>query len=232
MIEKHALVLQHAAPEGPGLIGAALAAKEIGARIVRIDHGQAVPASIGDHAGLVVMGGPMSASDAAPHLAAEKALILDAIAKKRPVLGVCLGAQLLASALGAKVAPGPRREIGWHPVRVKPEAREDALFHDVESGFTPLHWHGDVFELPKGAVSLASSALTEHQAFRHGRSWGLLFHVEVTRAMVEEFANLFRGELAEAGLTAEALLTGMARHLGAAGDVGARLFRRWVRLLA
>jgi GMP synthase (glutamine-hydrolysing) len=116
-------------------------------------------------------------------------------------------------------------------VRVRPEARDDALFHDVDPSFTPLHWHGDVFDLPKGAVSLASSALTEHQAFRHGTAWGLLFHVEVTRAMVEEFVGRFRGELAEAGQTPESVLTGMARHLGAAGDVGARLFRRWVRLL-
>ena len=231
MIERYALVLQHASPEGPGLIGQALAAKEIGARIVRVHEGEAVPASIGGHAGLVVMGGPMSAYDGTPSLEAEKRLILDAIATGRPVLGVCLGAQLLASALGAKVAPSGRKEIGWLPVRMKAGAADDALFHDAGPEFTPLHWHGDVFELPKGAVYLASSVQTEHQAFRRGNAWGLLFHVEVTRAMVEEFVGRFRGELDAAGVTPEAVLTGMARHLAAAGDVGARVFRRWVRRL-
>lgn len=231
MIERYALVLEHAAPEGPGLIGQALAAKEIGVRSVRVHEGDGVPESIGDHAGLVVMGGPQSVYDGAPHLEAEKRLILDAIAKGRPVLGVCLGAQLLASALGAKVAPSGRKEIGWHPVRTKAAAADDALFHDVGPEFTPLHWHGDVFELPKGAVSLASSALTEHQAFRAGSAWGLLFHVEATRAMVEEFVGRFRGEVLAAGLSPDAVLTGMAKHLAPAGDVGARLFRRWVRLL-
>jgi GMP synthase-like glutamine amidotransferase len=231
MIERYALVLQHAAPEGPGLIGQALAAKEIGAKIVRVDHGQPVPESMDGHAGLIVMGGPQSVYDGAPHLEAEKRLILDAIAKRRPVLGVCLGAQLLASALGAKVAPGPRKEIGWKPVKVREEARDDALFHDAGPRFTPLHWHGDVFELPKDATPLASSDLTEHQAFRKGKAWGLLFHVEVTRAMVEEFVNLFKAEWAAAGTTGEAILLDTARHLGAAADVGAKFFRRWVRLL-
>ena len=231
MIERYALVLQHAAPEGPGLIGQALAAKEIGIVTVRIHQGDAVPASIGDHAGLVVMGGPQSVYDKTPHLEAEKRLILDAIAKGRPVLGVCLGAQLLASALGADVRASGRKEIGWLPVRTKAAAYDDKLFHDVGPEFTPLHWHGDVFDLPKGAVSLASSALTEHQAFRHGTAWGLLFHVEVTRAMVEEFVGQFRGEVLAAGLSPESVLTGMAKHLAAASDVGARLFRRWVRAL-
>jgi GMP synthase (glutamine-hydrolysing) len=233
MTSKHALVLQHAGPEGPGLVAAALEAKEIEARVVRTDLGRPVPASIGEAAGLVVLGGPMGVGDEAkhPHLAAERRLIREAMEKRRPVLGICLGAQLLASALGAKVAPGARRELGWLPVTLGDEARYDPLFRELDPVLRPLHWHRDVFELPAGAVSLASSPLTKHQAFRHETAWGLLFHLEVSRAQVEEMTTLFAGEVREAGLTPEDLLLGMARHLAAANDVGARVFRRWARLL-
>ena len=232
---KRVIVLQHAAPEGPGLIAEALAARELEVSIVRLDHGRPVPERLGDAAGLVVMGGPMGVADEAkfPFLAAEKRLLREALDAGRPVLGVCLGAQLLASALGAAVRPSGRREIGWHEVRLRGRAEGDALFHGLEPSFTPLSWHGDVFDLPAGAQPLARSALTELQAFRYGeRAWGLLFHLEVSRAMVEEFVTSFRGEIAAAGTTPEALLTGMAKHLARARDVGARVFRRWARLAA
>ncbi len=233
-MKKSVIVLQHAAPEGPGLIAEALAAKEVETSIVRLDHGRPLPERLGDAAGLVVMGGPMGVGDEAkfPFLAAEKRLIREAVEAGRPVLGVCLGAQLLASALGAAVRPAGRKEIGWHEVRLRGRAQDDALFHGLEPAFTPLSWHGDVFELPAGAEPLARSALTELQAFRHGgRAWGLLFHLEVSRAMVEEMVTAFGGELAAAGTTPEAVLTGMARHLARARDLGARVFRRWARLV-
>lgn len=231
---KTVIVLQHAAPEGPGLIADALAAKEVAVSTVRLDQGRPVPERLGDAAGLVAMGGPMGVGDEGrfPFLAAEKRLIREAVEAGRPVLGVCLGAQLLASALGGAVRASGRKEIGWHEVRLRGRAQNDALFHGLEPAFTPLSWHGDVFELPPGAEPLARSALTELQAFRYGeRAWGLLFHLEVSRAMVEEMGTAFGGELAAAGTTPEALLTGMARHLARARDMGARVFRRWARLV-
>lgn len=231
---KRVLILQHAAPEGPGLIAAALGAREVTADVVRLDQGRPAPDALGDAAGLVVLGGPMGANDEAVHpfLAAEKRLIRAAVDAKKPVLGVCLGAQLLASVLGATVRASGRREIGWHDVRMRGRASGDVLFHDVEPVITPLHWHGDVFDLPPGAEPLASSALTELQAFRHGeKAWGLLFHLEVTRAMVEEMVVAFAGELKAAAVEPSAILTGMARHLARAQDVGARVFRRWARLV-
>jgi GMP synthase (glutamine-hydrolysing) len=232
---KRVIILQHAAPEGPGLISAALAAKEVEASLVRLDLGRPVPETMGDAAGLVVMGGPMGANDGGkiPFLAAEKRLIREAVDAGRPVLGICLGAQLLASTLGATVRSSGRKEIGWHEVRLRGRAQEDALFNGLEAAFTPLHWHGDVFDLPPGAEPLAFSAMTELQAFRYGaRAWGLLFHLEVTRAMVEEMVGAFPGELKAAAIEPEAVLTGMALHLARAQDMGARVFRRWARLVS
>jgi GMP synthase (glutamine-hydrolysing) len=111
-----------------------------------------------------------------PFLSAEMRLIEDALRRDKAVLGVCLGSQLLAAALGAQVVKGRQKEIGWHPVNLSPDAVSDPVWYQVAPSFMALHWHGDVFNLPAGAISLASSALTEYQAFRYGRStYGFLF---------------------------------------------------------
>jgi GMP synthase (glutamine-hydrolysing) len=133
------------------------------------------------------MGGPMGVYEQAryPFLSTEIALLKDAVAAGLPVLGVCLGAQLLAAALGAKVAKNPQKEIGWHPLMREPGADGDPLFAAFGQTETVFQWHGDAFALPKGAVRLASSPLCPQQAFRFGRSaYGLQFHVEVTETMV------------------------------------------------
>ena len=141
------------------------------------------PDSLG---GLVVMGGPMGAGDvqAHPHLARERHLIGEAIARELPVLGVCLGAQLVASALGAAVRPSPREEVGLGTVRLTRAGRDDPVLGGAGVELPVLHWHRDVFELPEGATLLASSEACRHQAFRAG-AWiyGLQFHVELDRML-------------------------------------------------
>jgi GMP synthase (glutamine-hydrolysing) len=137
---------------------------------------------------LIVMGGPMNVNETHlyPFLDPEVELIKQAVLTGIPVLGVCLGAQLIAKALGARVYPNSVREVGWHHIEMLPEAREDNLFSETPQIFTVLHWHGDTFDLPAGAVQLARSNRCAHQAFRWGPlTWGLQFHLEVTPHMIE-----------------------------------------------
>src|SRR5690606_14171071 len=165
----HILSLQHVAPETPGLIGEALAEQGVSIQTIRIYAGEPVPDQLGEAKALLVMGGPMGAYEEAtyPHLTAELRLIEKAVARGVPVLGVCLGSQLLAKALGATVQPGPKSEIGWRTLTLSDAAQEDALFASAPRTFAPWHWHTDVFDLPRGAVALAASEMTPLQAQRY-----------------------------------------------------------------
>jgi len=228
------LVLQHVAPETAGRIGDAVVAAGHTLRVVRSFAGEPVPQSLGTSAGLVVMGGPMGVyeRDQYPYLHAELRLIEQALRSERPLLGVCLGSQLLAHALGAKVRPGPSKEIGWHELMLYPEAAADLMLSSAPHSFTGLHWHGDVFDLPAGAVGLARSAQTVWQAFRYGPSaWGLLFHMEVTQPMVAAMVHAFPDELAQAGLDGREVVAKAASHLPALERIAIPIFARWAKLL-
>ncbi len=181
------LLVQHVAFEGPGAI--ATAVRDAGAEltILRMDRGDTLPSpdALTDVAGLVVMGGPMSVHDDLVWLAAERALLRAAVEAGRPVLGVCLGAQQLAAALGATVTRGPAPECGVGEVHLTTEAIGDPVFGPAPTPLPCVHWHGETFGLPEGAVRLAGNAAYENQAFRVGDcAYGLQFHVEVTASLV------------------------------------------------
>jgi GMP synthase (glutamine-hydrolysing) len=140
--------------------------------------------------GLIFMGGPMSVNDPLPYLAREMGVIQEAARIGQPVLGVCLGAQLIAKALGARVYRNPIKEIGWFDVEFTPAAARDPLFAGAAPRETVFHWHGETFDLPAGAVRLASSSRCRNQAFRVGETiYGLQFHLEVTPAMIEDWCR-------------------------------------------
>jgi GMP synthase (glutamine-hydrolysing) len=174
--------------------------------------GQALP----DHdevAGAVVMGGPMGVDevDRHPALALEREWLAEALRRGMPLLGVCLGAQLLARALGAEVRPGERPELGFALVEILDP--DDPVLGALAPSTTVLHWHGDIFDLPEDARPLARSAQTEHQAFRHGNAWAVLFHPEADFALLEAWlavpemvreARKAIGDEATAALPAEA----------------------------
>ncbi|MBN1866616.1 type 1 glutamine amidotransferase [Candidatus Sumerlaeota bacterium] len=137
---------------------------------------------------LVVLGGPMSVHDVGecPWLADEKRFILEALSKGCGYLGICLGAQILADALGAHVAPNRHKEIGWHPVTLTPEATRCSLFRGWADRFIAFHWHGETFAVPEGAIPLASSEACVNQAFAWGdRALALQFHLEYSRSSIE-----------------------------------------------
>lgn len=224
------LVIRHDSVEGPGRIANALEAAGLFPRVVRVDKREPVPASAGDAPGLVVMGGPMGVYQAEryPHLTHEVRLIRQMLERGRPVLGICLGSQLLAHALGARVYPGPRKEIGWYDISLAPAAQDDPLWRGIGSPFPALVWHGDVFDLPPGATPLATSALTPLQAFAAGaHTYGLLFHLEVDVGQVKAMCRAFRSELTEERVDPAALVADAARHLPTTGRVADTVFSRW-----
>jgi GMP synthase-like glutamine amidotransferase len=142
------------------------------------------------YSGLIVMGGPQSANDSDPALKSEMGLIQDAIRNSVPVLGICLGSQLIAKALGALVYKNPVKEIGWFPVSFTAEAEADPLFGGLASPTMFFHWHGETFDLPDGAVWLAYSEACKHQAFRYGKNiYGVQFHPEITPEMIADWSS-------------------------------------------
>jgi GMP synthase-like glutamine amidotransferase len=190
-------IIQHVAFEGPGAI--AEWARERGHSIsVTEQFGRGKLPAVDDFDFLVIMGGPMSATDDAKFnwLAAEKQLIAEALREEKAILGVCLGAQLLAQVLGAQVYPNREKEIGWFPVRLTLAAERSRLFSGLPARMTVLHWHGETFDLPQGAVLLAESDLCRNQAFEvDDKVLGLQFHLEVQPQGLERLIENSAGDL-------------------------------------
>jgi len=190
-------VLQHVAFEGLGSIEDWLAARAAAVTCSRFHESPALPALDGLDL-VIAMGGPMSVNDEAtlPWLRDEKRFLRAAIARGLPVLGICLGAQLIASALGARVVPGAHKEIGWFDIAATPAA--DGCFRFPQR-CEVFHWHGETFDLPPGAVRLARSAACENQAFQLGANViGLQFHLETTPASAASIIANCGAELVEA----------------------------------
>ncbi len=179
---------RHVSFEHLGLIAPALESRGLAVQYVDMFDGAPAPERIGEAGGLIFMGGPMSANDDLPYLRAELALIEQAAKAGTPVLGVCLGAQLIAKALGARVYRNRVKEIGWFPVWWTPAAAYDPLFAGLSAPETVFHWHGETFDLPPGAEWLARSEACGQQAFRAGANvYGLQFHLEVTPEMIADW---------------------------------------------
>lgn len=231
------LVLQHATCEPPGTYEALLHAERHTLFRVELDAGDVLPDWRGFD-GIIAMGGPMSVNDvdAHPWLVAELAAICEAVHAGLPYWGVCLGAQLLAAALDGTVRRGASPEVGVTPVSLAPSSSADLVFSACPSPFTALHWHGDTFDLPLGAVLLASTHQYPHQALRWGQvAYGVQFHVEAGARLAETWLALdeYRQALLEvAGPTGpQDLMAAISAAEEEMHDVSTALFTRWLRLV-
>jgi len=228
------LLVLHEQLEDTGHLGRALRQTDYTPVELRPYLGQEAPADLQPYRGIVVMGGLTSVrhQQQMPYLREELRLLRTALALEIPVLGVCLGCQLLAAALGAYVYPARRREAGWFEVCLTKAGTADPLFTQLPPRFTALHWHSDNFMLPPDSLALATSELTEYQAFRYGRAgYGLLFHLEPDR-------QLFEVMLRQAQLsgyidrdTAELIERQSAEFLPLIERDAQRVFSAWLGLL-
>lgn len=206
-----AVCLQHVPFEGPGAFANALAKRGVKLEPSLVPK-DGVPNDSGEL--LIVMGGPMSVNDPDPWIAQETAFIRSSLDNGTAVIGVCLGSQFMAKALGATVRPGNALEIGMTPIRLTPEATHDPVFGSMPDSFEVFEWHGEVFDLPPHCVALAGSDIAPLQAFRYGsRAYGLLFHVEMDQGGVEALCHACPADLTRANLTAEAVKSRALPHL-------------------
>lgn len=229
------LVVEHAEAEGPVRIGEVL--EQHGHRLhhVRADLGETLPPDAGAFAGLVVMGGLQDAysDEGFPSRQAERALLADAVTRGTPTLGVCLGAQLLADAVGGTAKPGDAPEVGWLPVDLTDAAADDELLAGVPSPLVVLQWHFDTFDLPPDAVLLASSPAYRNQAFRVGeRAWGLQLHVEVDEQTVADFLVSTPQDARHVDGGAQALLAATSGAVAALEPVQQLVFGRFAQLVS
>lgn len=231
---KRVLFVQHGEVDKPGLFGEVLEESAVCLKVAHHYGEGLLEFGIDDFDGLAIGGGGQSACDPVryPTLENECLLVREALAAGKPVLGLCLGGQLIARALGAEVRRAEKKEIGFYPVTLADAAKSDPLASVFPERFGAAHWHGDEFELPPGAVRLASSGMTSNQMFRWGKNvYGFQFHPEMTPALFEELVRdeeeWFRGE----GLDAEALIEEAGKVLPDLKPAAREFFRRWVGLL-
>jgi GMP synthase-like glutamine amidotransferase len=228
------LVLQNLDGDGPGFLATWLAAHRIPLDVRNAEAGDAYPSSINAYRALALLGGEMSANDDLPSLRQAERLILQALDADIPVIGHCLGGQLMARALGARVVASPQPEIGWQPMTVVDTPTARAWFGEPGDR-TVYHWHGESFELPTGAELLAGSAACPNQAFAIGRHLGMQFHVELDAhklaawsASVDPAYVRLQGAHPASVQTGAAMRAQAAVALPAQQRLADRLYRRWL----
>ena len=230
------LAVQHIACEPPAAFEDELRSRGLELVRAQLDEGDPLP-DWREYAGLIVMGGPMGAYEEQDHpwLVDEKRAIAAAAQAGHPVWGVCLGAQLLAAALGAEVYPGAEAEVGLLGVELTEAAYTDPVFSAAPPSFPTLQWHGDTFDLPPGATLLASSLAYRNQAFAYKRAYGLQFHLEVSPELAAEWGAV---PAYEASLEAikgpgalDRLVDEVGAHAHATLPLGRELFGRWLELV-
>jgi GMP synthase-like glutamine amidotransferase len=190
------LIIKHVEIEGPGLVEDCLKGERIPYQIINLESGIHLP-KLDDFSAVVILGGPMNVyeEDRYPFLREEDHFIKESIQRGKKVLGICLGAQLIAKALGAKVTKALVKEIGWFDVSLTGAGLHDPLFSRLPETFSVFQWHEDTFNIPSAGRLIATSNPVPHQAFRYGENaYGLQFHLEVTEEMIREWMKTYEEE--------------------------------------
>lgn len=228
------LVIRHARTEGAGFFGLFLDQKHIPWYMICLDKGDVLPSDMANYSGLVMMGGPMSVNDDLPWIAQELTLVRQAMAENLPVLGHCLGGQLISKALGAKVSANPVKEIGWGEVRASADNKAAELFG--VSTFESFHWHGETFELPEGAQHLLASQYCQNQAYRIGSAIAFQCHIEMTQEMVNTWCENGADELSASSSSpavqqAEQIRSNLAQRVAKLNQVATHVYSKWIEML-
>ncbi len=232
------LVFQHVAAEPLGTLDLLIRQRGHRVKFVNFERQPDAHPKLDRYSGLIVLGGPMNVEDRATrkHLQTELDVIAEALAQEKPVLGICLGAQLLAHALGAEVRRNRVSEIGWYDLDATAAGRADPVFAPLGAVAPVFQWHGYTFDLPAGAAHLARTSTCAHQAFRHGNNaYGFQFHLEMDQPLIERWLNLpaYRDELIAAGLgrDAEAIRAETLPRIAAMQQVAHAVFDNFLDLI-
>ncbi|WP_020167854.1 MULTISPECIES: type 1 glutamine amidotransferase [Methylotenera] len=230
---KPIIIFQFIAHEGPGYLAEFLDTQAIEWQLVKVNEGDSLPASILAYSGVVLMGGPMSVNDDLPWIPPLLDLIREADKSAMPLLGHCLGGQLISKALGAIVSKNPVKEIGWGEVTVIASDEAKQWFGEIES-FNSFHWHGETFSLPQGATHLLSSPYCTNQAYAIGQHLALQCHIEMTAEMVQKWCDEGVDELAEAQSSpavqqADVMLQNVPLHCFFLNKVANQLYTQWIK---
>ena len=231
---KSVAIFRHVASEGPGYLADFLYRQQIPFEIIAVDEGMAVPTWPDDYAGLVFMGGPMSVNDALAWIEAELSLIRQAFVQNIPMLGHCLGGQLISKALSGTVMANPQKEIGWWPCQRVHNA--GFAWHNIPAEFPCFHWHGETFSLPAGATLFLSSAACQHQGYVLGPHLALQCHVEVTSEIIDLWCAAFQPDRECADdksyvMSREQMLSDVDTKVAALHQVADVLYGGWIKNL-
>jgi GMP synthase-like glutamine amidotransferase len=229
---KPVIIFRHAAIEGPGFLAPFLDEHHIPWSLIKIDAGEPMPDSIADYSGMVLMGGPMSVNDDLPWLSPLFARIREAVQLDIPLLGHCLGGQLISKALGAKVGRNPVKEIGWGEVAASDNAEAKHWFGDL-TRLQVFNWHGETFELPAGATHLLSSQYCRNQAYSIGKHLAFQCHIEMTAEMVRSWCEAGIREMLDAAGSpgvqqAEVIQHDLDKKVAVLHAVARPVYERWI----
>ena len=227
--QKPVAIFRHSPGEGPAYFATFLDAHAVRHILVKVDEGESIPTSATPYSGLCFMGGPMSVNDDLPWIPSVLALIRDAVAKGIPVIGHCLGGQLMSKALGGSVSRNPVKEIGWGEVRATHPLSADWL-GDLQT-FGAFHWHGETFTIPEGATRILGSTHCENQAFVLGPHLGMQCHVEMTVSMIQRWNQQWAEEKVPVSASVQApeqMYEAVENRLTAMRVAADRLYTRWI----